>query len=788
TPVLYYGDEIGMGDNIYLGDRNGVRTPMQWSADRNAGFSRANPQKLYLPVIIDPEYHYEAINVEAQQNNPSSLLWWMKRLIALRKRHKAFSRGTLEFLHPANRKILAFLRRYAPPTPSPLVGEGGRGGEGEETVLVVANLSRFVEFVELDLSAFQGQTPVELFSRNSFPPIGRLPYLLTLAPHTFYWFSLQPVGRPDRITLTTTPEEGLPTLTVKGSWEDLFRAAGRGRLEEVLPGFLSRQPWVINGDKVKSAAVRESFRVRYPGPPGKPPADGPAEAATYIALVHAEFARGGPATYVLPLTLVSGEAAERLLESASAMAVARVGLKSEGRGPREGQEGDAPPPVPQGVLFDALAEPVFCSAMLAGMAAGRTYRVGSGELVATTFAGFAEASGPAEAPLTPSLNLTPQTNTSILFGDRLILKVFRRAEEGLNPDLEMVRFLNAKGFAHVPTVVGCVEYRTRRTEPITLGVLQSYVVNEGHAWQFTLDELSRYCERVLALPAPQQVPEVTGPLLDLAQEEVPDAVRELIGGYLESAALLGGRTAEMHVALASETDDVAFTPEPFGTLYQRSLYQSLRNLRRRTLDLLREQLDELPEDARADARRVLDAEETILQRFRSIMARKLHANRTRFHGDYHLGHILYTGRGFAIIDFEGEADRSINDRRLKRSPLRDVVTMLRSFHYAAYSTVLGHLTGRGRSPGVIRPEDVQILEPWARVWHAWVSATFLRAYLQGAAGSPALPGGREDLKVLLDVFLLERSVHELHSELIYRPEMTRLPLLGVLQALEGGGD
>src|SRR5512138_2917016 len=152
TPVLYYGDEIGMGDNIYLGDRNGVRTPMQWSGDRNAGFSRANPQRLYLPVIIDPEYHYEAVNIEAQQANPSSLLWWTRRLIALRKRFKAFGRGTIEFLYPDNRKVLAFIRRYE-----------------NESILVIANLSRFSQYVQLDLSSVRGSIPVELFGRSEFP-------------------------------------------------------------------------------------------------------------------------------------------------------------------------------------------------------------------------------------------------------------------------------------------------------------------------------------------------------------------------------------------------------------------------------------------------------------------------------------------------------------------------------------------------------------------------------------------------------------------------------------------
>jgi maltose alpha-D-glucosyltransferase/alpha-amylase len=191
TPVIYYGDEIGMGDNIFLGDRNGVRTPMQWSGDRNAGFSDANRQRLYLPVITDPEYHYETVNVETQAQNPHSLLSWMKRVIALRKRHRAFGRGTLELLRPENRKILAFVRRYE-----------------SEQILVIANLSRFLQTVELDLSAWKGMVPLELFGSTELPVIGDAPYFLTLGPHSFFWFSLQPKAT------SQTPGDGQTPATV----------------------------------------------------------------------------------------------------------------------------------------------------------------------------------------------------------------------------------------------------------------------------------------------------------------------------------------------------------------------------------------------------------------------------------------------------------------------------------------------------------------------------------------------------------------------------------------------
>ncbi|MGE5195356.1 MAG: maltose alpha-D-glucosyltransferase, partial [Deltaproteobacteria bacterium] len=260
TPVIYYGDEIGMGDNIYLGDRNGVRTPMQWSADRNAGFSRANPQKLYLPIIIDPEYHYEAINVEAQQNNPSSLLWWTKRLIGQRRQHKAFGRGTIEFLHPENRRILAFFRQYE-----------------DEQLLVVANLSRFVQYVELDLSKHAGFLPVELFGGTPFPRITAAPYLMTLAPHSFYWFALAPQEVADGSRTGPVMRKEPAELLIARDWQHLFSNSGIRQLEVALRLWFDREEIAGPRRTLRSVRLREAFRLPY------------GETAAYLAIVDAEF-------------------------------------------------------------------------------------------------------------------------------------------------------------------------------------------------------------------------------------------------------------------------------------------------------------------------------------------------------------------------------------------------------------------------------------------------------------------------------------------------------------------
>jgi maltose alpha-D-glucosyltransferase/alpha-amylase len=382
--------------------------------------------------------------------------------------------------------------------------------------------------------------------------------------------------------------------------------------------------------------------------------------------------------------------------------------------------------------------------------------------------------------LTPSIGKAEQTNTSILFGNQMILKIYRRVEEGTNPDLEVGNYLTYRApFAQTAPVLGAVEYRRgRRFEPLTLALLQGYVPNQGDAWHYTLDALSQFFETVLAKKADDGPPDLTRiHLMDLAEATLPGAAYELIGAYLESARLLGQRTAEMHLALATPTDDESFRPEPFTPHFQRSLYQSLRNLYGRVFEQLRQGLADLPDSARQLADQVLDRSSRITQRFHTLLGHKITAMRTRCHGDYHLGQVLHTGKDFFVVDFEGEPDRSIGERRLKRSPLKDVAGMIRSFHCAAHS---GY-TERGQLPGVIRPEDVSVLETWATFWYHAVSATFLKAYRLGAAQGGFLPASNDEIQFLLDLFLLEKAVYELGYELNHRPDWVRIPLMGILQ-------
>jgi maltose alpha-D-glucosyltransferase/alpha-amylase len=721
TPVIYYADEIGMGDNVFLGDRNGVRTPMQWSADRNAGFSRANPQRLILPIIIDPEYHFESLNVEAQQNNPNSLLWWTKRLIALRKQFHAFGRGSIEFLAPSNPHVLAFVREYA-----------------EQRILVVANLSRFVQFVELDLVKYRSMVPVELFGRTQFPPLGELPYLLTLGGHAFYWFSLE-APRATEQSLRASMFEP-PTLECS-DLSSLCSGGERPLLQAILPAFFATRRW-FRGRHRSIASVRIADAV-----PMAAPEQGPT-----IALVNVEYSAGEGEQYLLALAFVPDAGPIKLKDSLSVLAKLKT---------RDGE----------GKLVDALDEGGCSYPLIEAIMAKTKARGASGEVVATSSLGD-EASGPVGEARTISAE---HANAAIRYGDRYILKVFRRVEAGFSPEFELGRFLAARAPGLTPPVVGALEYRAARKEPSTLAVLQGFVPNEGTAWEHAREELGRFYERVLTRSNATNLPaEPEGSVVLLSMQEPPVAVAEALGHYREQAALLGKRTAELHLALASEPNDPAFAPEPYSSFDRRSLYQSLRNLVGRELRSLRTKLALLPPQAQPLARFTLANEGQILTRFEGLLHQRLSVLRIRCHGDYHLGQVLFTGKDFVIIDFEGGADITLLERRRKRSPLRDVAGMIRSFHYAAYTALLD---------GGVREADRTVAERWAHVWHAWIAATFFRGYSSVAANAGFWPHDQEQLIMLVDRFVLAKAFHELGNELLEPSERVLVPLHGIAQML-----
>ncbi len=739
TPIMYYGDEIGMGDNIYLGDRNGVRTPMQWNSDRNAGFSKAVPAKLYFPVIMDPIWGYQAINVEAQQTDPSSLLHWTRNMIALRKLFQVFGRGTLEFLHPENRKILAYIRSYE--------AEDAH----HETVLCVANLSRFAQPVALDLAKYVGRQPVEMLGYVSFPEVSRGLYPLTLAPYSFLWLELQD-GAP--VPEVPTMEEPASTLAERLTPTAASSSSGIGALlnestqallEQVLPGYIAQRRW-FGGKSRTIRSVQIASTTPLPG----------TEAS--LCFVNVLYEDGTSEAYQLPLAIAFAGDAENLRESSPGSVIATLN-REEG-------------PV---TLYDATASGKFRSALLTMITkrseVAMSLGASSGSLAASK---STTLDGRELVDLPSRVGSVEQSNTSILFDDQAILKLFRRVRAGENPDVEITRFLTEVAqFPNIPAYLGDLH---RTDDGTTLAFLQVFAPNEGDGWAWTLDELGRYFESVANCPPPR----TTGAIAAIgSRREISEEAREHAGLFLEAAQLLGKRTGELHVALATPSDNAAFAPEPFTLHDLAEEHARIQDQANIAVDSLRGALERIPPEAQTSVSRLLAESGTLASLLRALDGNPASfGRRMRVHGDYHLGQTLRSRSDFLIVDFEGEPARSLEERRRKQSPLRDVAGMLRSFSYAA-QTALNRAAQR-------RPESLQALRPWATLWENASAEAFLLGYTEAMRARPELLPADLQADRLLSALLLEKACYELLYELNNRPAWLLIPVHGLLALLGQG--
>jgi maltose alpha-D-glucosyltransferase / alpha-amylase len=727
TPILYYGDEIGMGDNIYLGDRNGVRTPMQWSADRNAGFSRANPARLYSPVVMDPVWGYEAINVEAQQGDPSSLLSWMRNMIALRKLFHVFGRGSLKFLSPENRKILAYVREL-----------------GDERILCVANLSRFAQPFSLDLQEYEGMMPVEMLGYVEFPRMGKQPYPLTLGPYSFLWFELQPAPADSEDTATQPQHDGLSVVGT-AQWNSILTGDNLRRLEsDVLPGFVVHQRWFGGKARALSAIRIDDWAAVKT-----------ADEDCVIALCEMAFEEGQSETYLLPFAVHWNAEEDAVRDRTSPGSMALI-HSSHG----------------EGVLLDGLSSDAAARRLLEIIQRSDEIKSVKGVFRGTPAKGLATLIGGSALPVRRGAG--EQSNTSILFGDRLIMKVFRRVQGGPNPDYEISRYLcESAGFRNVPVFGGVIDYVSESGETSTVALLQGLIANEGDGWQWTLEELDRYFERCARLEFPEgALPASPIGFLAMSESEAPSLAREHAGLYLDAAQTIGRRTGEMHVALASPTTEPDFAPEEFTAL---DITESREDLSKHAADafhILKKNISALPDDVVDRAALVLSKRGAIVDRFRHFVIGDFQALRTRIHGDYHLGQLLRARNDFYVLDFEGEPARPLSERRRKQSPLKDVASMLRSFSYASFAALMRY-TSR-------RPEHFKQLEPWAKLWEQAVSIEFLRTYRETVRGAHVIPSQREAFEALLEAYVLDKALYELLYELNNRPAWVHIPLAGIL--------
>jgi maltose alpha-D-glucosyltransferase / alpha-amylase len=847
TPILYYGDEIGMGDNIYLGDRNGVRTPMQWTSDRNAGFSKCDPARLYLPVVMDPIYGYQVVNVEAQLSDQSSLLHWTHNMIALRKLFQVFGRGTLTFLNPANRKILAYLRDL------------DRGDGFHETVLCVANLSRFAQPVTLDLTNYAGFEPVEMLGYVPFPTITEEPYSLTLAPYSFLWLELQPANAANELApdleipveATTAEVEAHPALPqLPVSWAEFLRDGGTSVLEPALLDWLPQRRWFGSKTRViETVKVRSWVELRMRGQDGR---DGYASSRGQDAIPFALFFfdvkyrdSGAQDTYQIPLGICSGDDLDEIAQSNPQSVIAKLatavgpaivydaanrrelhqellgeiagngtlemhnpiadGLESrfatqstfalpEATAPAEsvsaveGQQGGVRGPVSLSAQPGEAAEPPRTETQTIQSSSAQRHQPREspsagfhapedGRLDARASSAF--TAGLADQRLTSRVGSAEQSNTSILYGDQLFLKLFRRVQPEENPDVEIGRFLTEVArFTGIPPFMGEISVSSPGSEMTTVAMLQGLVPNDGDGWQWFVTELAEWLGGMggEAPPAAAQ-----GLNLRATRMEVP---KDLAGAKatFDAAALLGRRTAEMHLALSSSADVPAFTPEPMTEKDLERDAQRIEEQIKSTLDALKLKLPSLS-DGTCDAAGLLIARRPeLLKRARTIVDVDATGKRIRIHGDFHLGQTLRTrtngtdeSGNFVVIDFEGEPARSIEERRRKQSPLKDIAGMLRSFSYAVYTAVDRVLAGSENE------NDRERMTRWAERWQDAASAEFLWAYGDTAARNGGLLPEPKAAQVLLEAYLLEKALYEVLYELNHRPEWLRIPICGILQ-------
>ena len=721
APIIYYGDEIGMGDNFFLGDRNGVRTPMQWSFDRNAGFSRADPQQLFLPPIMDPIYGFEAVNVEAQQRDRSSLLNWMKRMLQVRRTSQAFGRGTLRFIRPGNRKVLVYLREYH-----------------DDTILCVVNLSRSAQPVEIDLADQKGKVPIELLGSTTFPPIGELPYFLTLPAYGFYWFRLSREAQAPPWHDERTAPEDLPVLVLVEGWNSFFpervatwRAALAARLRSqletrVIPQFVVTQRWYAGkGQPILSARLidhgaRENSLDRW--------------LATIFAIENSTEIQH----YFIPLAIAVEDGEEDRWKRLQPAAIARVRQQAT-----------------VGVLADACLDENFCRVVVDAIGNSTELATESGNFRAYATRLYPELRGDPATVLHVTPGPGQSSNTTVRVGDQLFLKIYRKLQPGINPELEIGRYLTeVVQFPNIVPVAGAVEYQTR-DGIMTLALLQAFVMNQGDGWDYTINYLVRFLED-----------RRTG-------SRMPEDAHGL---YLAMMKTLAIRTAELHVALSRPTSDPAFAPEPITAADIAAWRTHAMAEADKTLELLANSsaTGQLPPEVTAAAESLLKRRTLLVRRIEACVASVPKGVKTRRHGDYHLGQVLVRRNDFILVDFEGEPARPLAERRSKHSPLTDVAGMLRSFAYARRGAVL-------HNPQVAA-QNVK-LDPFLEQWEQQTRQTFIAAYDE-VASAGGLYESLDAVRPLLRLFEIEKALYEVRYELGNRPDWASIPLRSLIAFAE----
>ncbi len=707
TPIIYYGDEIGMGDNIYLGDRNGVRTPMQWTPDRNGGFSRADPARLYAPTIMDPVYGYEAVNVEAQSRSLSSLFSATKRLISVRKSTLAFGRGTITFIRPVNRSVLAYVRQYR-----------------DEVILCVANLSRSAQATELDLSAWKDRIPLEMLGRTRFPAIGELPYMIMLAPYGFYWFQLQERDKSEHTAPSVVPEFETLVVPLGATWVSLART--RSVFErDVLPEHLARTRWY----------PERSPEAIHPTLTSAIPFCDIGDNRPWLTFFEATQ-RGVTARYVLPM-LIEWVRFDRERYNPHAFAAVRQGAR-------------------EGTLLDVALDPIFIGLLLRNLSNALTIEEQG------TLLEFRPTSKLSDKPVKPPQHIraveTEQSTGMALVDNTYAVKLYRKLESGIHPEIEIGRFLTEVArFANVPALIGSVEL-VEGNDRSAIAIVHAFVENQGNGWTVTSAYLDRFVDEQRLLARSEHASE--------SKEQAP---------YLRYMSQAGRRAAEMHLAFAGNRECADFAPEPIVPADVRRWVENAAARAERLFDALKQRRDTMREADRLLVDQVLAQRDGLHDRLSRLLPPEIDGLNIRHHGDFNLGRLLIVKDDIFIIGFEGETHRPLAERRRKAPAARDVAGLIRSIDYSTTAALERALK--------VMPDEYGKLGAALGEWRERSAAAYLAGYREIMRNHRLWPSNPLAAERILSFFLLEKALDEIEYELAHRPEWLGVPLTGILRIL-----
>ncbi|HET6839359.1 MAG TPA: putative maltokinase, partial [Bradyrhizobium sp.] len=707
TPIIYYGDEIGMGDNIYLGDRNGVRTPMQWTPDRNGGFSRADPARLYAPTIMDPVYGYGAVNVEAQSRSLSSLLSATKRLISVRKSTLAFGRGTMTFIRPVNRAVLAYVRQYR-----------------DEVILCVANLSRSAQATELDLSAWKERFPLEMLGRTRFPAIGELPYMITLAPYGFYWFRLQERDEPEHVAPSIVPEFETLVVPLGATWVSLART--RSVFErDVLPGHLARTRWY----------PERSPKAIHPTLTSAIPFCDIGDNRPWLTFFEATE-RDATARYVLPMR-IEWVRFDRERYNPHALAAVRQGAR-------------------EGTLLDLATDHIFIALLLRNLHNMLTIEENGLRLE------FIPTSKLSDRRITEPGHIqaveTGKCNSMVLIDNEYVVRLYRKLEPGINPEIEVGRFLTeVAGFANAPALLGSAEL-VEGDARYAIATVHAFVQNQGNTWTVTSAYLDRFVDEQRLLGTSEHPAE--------SEEQIP---------YLRYMSQIGRRLADLHLTLAGNSEIADFTPEPIQPENVQLWITDSLDRAKGVFESLRRRRAMANEADRLLIDRALKQRTSLYDRLSALLPPDIEALNIRHHGDFNLGQTLIVKDDIFIIGFDGEPHRSLAERRRKAPAARDVASLIRSIDYSATAALERALKMAVAEQGKLATALAQ--------WRDRATAAFLGAYREAMTDQCLWPADPRAAERMLNFFLIEKALCEIEHELNHRPDWLRVPLAGMLQLL-----